>query len=280
MAWFVVTLGAVALAGAREITYVRHSVTLIRWRQEHRFVYRTGASDEAGRGRTVLPGRCLLIASMATIAACSDTHRYEFVGSRGAFCVPDAHDIETPLWLTSDIADDDGGFAFRGCGPSYKGDCAIPENVSSGTVGPVDGPSLRTWADWQRRGGFHDSQVASLTQHAYRVYPDGDDASHRILAIAIPSRGRTATAYWRIRADGEPVLEPASVLLAECGGVKEIQPGDVGEVAFDCSREVRDGGIGVRYDFYSGVINSRFIEASDRSVAASLALWRCPAQKT
>ncbi|UPG93696.1 hypothetical protein [Luteibacter aegosomatissinici] len=220
-------------------------------------------------------GRCLLFAAIATIAACSDTHRYAFAGARGAFCVPDAYAIEAPLWLTSDIAEDDGGFAFRGCGSTYKGDCAVPANVAAGTVGPLDSVSRRTWADWQRGGGRYDSMVASLARHDYRVYPDGDDPAGRILAIADRSRGTTATAYWRIGAEGEPALDSASVVLAECDGVKETQVGDSGEVAFACSRDLREGAMQVRYDFYNGVISSRFVEATDRKVLAGIARWRC-----
>ena len=226
-------------------------------------------------GQAAVTPYALLVFACLVIAGCSDSQRFEFAGARDDFCVPNEYLIDGPIWLTRDMAADNGGFAWRGCGTDYRGRCDIPGDVEGGTVGPRSTLRSHAWGDFRPHTNPWEVTRRALDDRSYRLIADGSGRSSRILATPTGS-SPTGVFYWRIPAAGEPDLVATTPLLAECDGVNAKQSSDGAEVAFHCVRVVDVGDYALRYRFTSGSVSSAFIDELDHRIIAGINKWRCP----
>jgi hypothetical protein len=210
------------------------------------------------------------------VAGCSDSSRFSFDHASTGFCVPHAYVIEAPLWLTHDVASDNGGFAFRGCGKSDVAGCLLPPELVAGTVGPRRDARGSRWADFPAGSTYHDVVTRALARHEYTAFPDPQGGHGQILSIREASGGSAAVMYWRTAADNPPSLHPGDELLARCKGVNAQRSASGAEVAFGCSRTVQLPDAAIDYDFFSGTITAAFVEDLDSRVISAVGKWRCP----
>jgi hypothetical protein len=224
--------------------------------------------------------RQVLVATLYAVilTACSDDRGYKIPGMADKICVPQRHVVNVPWWLFSgDSKYKNEGFAFTGCWRSDSDNqdgCALPDVVSSGTVGAVANVREWKWRSIDPGALFHDI----VYEQGTKIEIQGDGTS---IVISNPNR----LDGWLIWKKEKPVpidklahLEGGDELLAICRkdtGFRLPVHRNATEPVYYCDRQLTGQFFYVTYSFYSTNRIPQNIAEIDAGIISAIESWHC-----